>query len=101
MRCSRTRSGQFAPTTPLGWHTALAANPEDAGDETGESECSDGPTEHLHEAQYTEIPRSCPPGQSTVNVSLSVDVFPALSSAFNEIVYVPDGIPDDGNVHCV
>jgi hypothetical protein len=36
-----------------------------------------------------------------VNVSLSVDVFPALSSAFNEIVYVPDGIPDDGNVHCV
>jgi hypothetical protein len=37
----------------------------------------------------------------TVNDALSVDVFPALSSAFNEIVYVPDGIPDDGNVHCV
>jgi hypothetical protein len=37
----------------------------------------------------------------TVKVASSFVVFPALSEAVNEIVYVPDGIPDDGNVHSV
>ena len=42
------------------------------------------------------IPRS---GQRTVNVVVSVVRLPATSSANNEIVYVPDGRPDPGNVH--
>jgi hypothetical protein len=36
-----------------------------------------------------------------LNVTVSLERLPATSSAFTMIVYVPDGIPDDGNVHCV